>query len=201
MTMTNSFITRAETLAKSEILDINRRQLLKGGLALSAFFALPTVFMENAAAALPATARTIRLVNLHTGEKCGATYWEHGQYLPDAMAALNNVLRDHRTGQVHTIDPALFDLMVTLHNGVQSSAAFEIISGYRSPASNAMLNAKSNGVATRSLHMDGKAVDLRLADRPLASVRKTALGMKKGGVGYYPESNFVHVDTGRVRQW
>ncbi|MBA4274845.1 MAG: Twin-arginine translocation pathway signal [Alphaproteobacteria bacterium] len=180
---------------------MNRRQLLKGSLALSAFFALPAAFIQNAAAALPDTARTIRLVNLHTGEKCAATYWEQGQYLPDALAALNNVLRDHRTGEVSRIDPALFDILVTLHKGVQSNAAFEIISGYRSPASNAMLHARSNGVATRSLHMDGKAVDMRLSDRPLATLRRTALAMKKGGVGYYPESNFVHVDTGRVRQW
>lgn len=199
--MTSSIITRMESIGQKQLLDMNRRQLLKGSLALSAFFALPAAFIQNAAAALPDTARTIRLVNLHTGEKCAATYWEQGQYLPDALAALNNVLRDHRTGEVSRIDPALFDILVTLHKGVQSNAAFEIISGYRSPASNAMLHARSNGVATRSLHMDGKAVDMRLSDRPLATLRRTALAMKKGGVGYYPESNFVHVDTGRVRQW
>lgn len=199
--MTGSFTTRMESIDQKQLLDMNRRQLLKGSLALSAFFALPAIFTQNAAAALPDTARTIRVVNLHTGEKCAATYWEQGQYLPDALAALNNVLRDHRTGEISRIDPALFDLLVTLHNGVQSNAAFEIISGYRSPASNAMLHAQSNGVATRSLHMDGKAIDMRLSDRPLATLRRIALTMKKGGVGYYPESNFVHVDTGRVRQW
>ncbi len=201
MTTMQNFLTRLQPLTEKETVEINRRQILKGGLALSAFVALPSMFMENAIAALPTTARTLKLVNLHTGEKCAGAYWEHGQYLPDALAAFNRVLRDHRTGEVHAIDPKLFDLMVTLHRGVQSNAQFEIISGYRSPASNAMLNARSSGVATRSLHMDGKAIDLRLSDTPLSTVRKTALAMKKGGVGYYPASNFVHVDTGRVRQW
>lgn len=199
--MTNNFLTRMETLPESEILSLNRRQILKSGLALSAFFMLPAAFAKNAMAALPDTARSLSVVNLHTGEKLAATYWEQGQYIPDALNAFNKVLRDHRTGEVAQIDPALFDVLVTLHKGVQSQASFEIISGYRSPVSNAMLHAQSNGVATRSLHMDGKAIDMRLSDRPLATLRRTALAMKKGGVGYYPESNFVHVDTGRVRQW
>lgn len=199
--MTDQFFTRQETLKPSELVAMNRRQLVKGALMLSAFVALPKSFISDAVATVPTTSRTLAMTNLHTGEKQIATYWEHGQYIPEALAAFNRVLRDHRTGEVATIDPALFDMMVTLHKLVGSGKPFEIISGYRSPATNAMLHAQSNGVATRSLHMDGKAIDLRLSDRPLLSVRKTALAMQRGGVGYYPGSNFVHIDTGRVRQW
>jgi uncharacterized protein YcbK (DUF882 family) len=180
---------------------LSRRQLIQGLGALSAFFVLPTAFVENAMASLPDTTRQLGVVNLHTGEKCSAVYWENGQYIPEALAAFNHVLRDHRSGKAHPIDAKLFDLLVTLHKGVESSAPFQIISGYRAPESNAMLNAKSSGVANHSLHMEGKAVDIRLPDRSLALLRRSALSMQKGGVGYYPESNFVHVDTGRVRRW
>jgi uncharacterized protein YcbK (DUF882 family) len=180
---------------------VSRRQLMQGLGALSAFFVLPTAFVENAIASLPDTTRQLGFVNLHTGEKCSAVYWENGQYIPDALAAFNHVLRDHRSGKSHPMDAKLFDLLVTLHKGVESNASFQIISGYRAPESNAMLHAKSSGVANHSLHMEGKAVDIRLPDRSLALLRRSALAMQKGGVGYYPESNFVHVDTGRVRRW
>src|SRR5690606_22191472 len=117
------------------------------------------------------------------------------------LDAVNEVLRDHRTGEVHAIDPQLLDLLSGLAGKLEARPRFQVISGYRSPASNAKLHAKSSGVATRSLHMQGKAIDIRMGGVELANLRRAALGLRAGGVGYYPSSDFVHVDTGRVRQW
>jgi uncharacterized protein YcbK (DUF882 family) len=111
------------------------------------------------------------------------------------------VLRDHRTDEVAEMDPRLLDLLFNLQGKLGASTPFHVISGYRSPRSNAMLVAKGGGVAKKSLHMQGKAIDIRLPGRELADLRKAALGLKAGGVGYYPKSDFVHVDVGRVRHW
>jgi len=174
-----------------------RRELLKFGLATSAA-GLVAIPVQSWAA----TPRVLAVRNLHTGEKVEACYWENGKYVPDACAALNKVLRDHRTGEVHTIDPGLFEILSALSTKVEKRPTFEIISGYRSPRTNAMLKKHGGGgVATKSLHMVGKAMDVRMPGVQLSHLRKAALGLKKGGVGYYPVSNFVHVDTGRVRQW
>lgn len=145
--------------------------------------------------------RTLAFDNLHTGEKLRTDYWVDGAYVPDALAEVNRVLRDFRTGGVHAIEPKLLDLLNGLAGRMETKSAFSIISGYRSPKTNAMLRAASSEVATHSLHMDGMAIDIRLADRALDALHKTALEMKVGGVGYYPKSNFVHVDVGRVRRW
>lgn len=147
--------------------------------------------------------RRIALHNLHTGESLKAVYWENGKYVPDAVAALNRVLRDFRTGDVHMIDPGLYDILDAVSGKVEKrEATFQIISGYRSPKTNAMLKRTGGGgVATHSLHMDGKAMDVRLNGVELKNLHKAALSLKKGGVGYYPVSNFVHVDVGRVRTW
>lgn len=150
---------------------------------------------------LPRDVRQLAFINTHTGERFADAYWEAGNYVPDAMAAINQVMRDHRSGEVHAIDPALIDQLHTLRGLVEARQPFQIISGYRSPASNASLRAHSNGVASRSLHMDGKAIDIRIAGVDLANLRDAALGMQAGGVGYYAASDFIHVDTGRVRRW
>jgi uncharacterized protein YcbK (DUF882 family) len=121
--------------------------------------------------------------------------------VPSSLDEINRVLRDHRTDEAHEMDPRLLDLLCDLRLRLDTRESFQIISGYRSPATNAMLNSKSSAVATRSLHMDGKAIDIRIPGRALSLLRKTALSMKAGGVGYYPSSNFVHVDVGRVRSW
>jgi uncharacterized protein YcbK (DUF882 family) len=173
----------------------SRRSLLGAGLALGASS------LAAPALATIAPPRQLSLVNLHTGEKLSAAFWEAGSYVPDALSAIAKVLRDHRTGEVHPIDPKLLDLLAQLSARLDSQRPFEVISGYRSPATNAKLHARSNGVATRSLHMDGKAIDIRLPGVPLTRLRDTALDMQAGGVGYYPNSNFVHVDVGRVRRW
>ena len=173
---------------------LDRRRVLAAGLGL----AVPALGASAAAASAP---RSLSVLNLHTGEKLAATYFEAGRYLPDALAALDRVLRDHRTGEVHPIAPGLIDLVADLAGHFGRPDAVQIISGYRSPASNAALHARSSGVATRSLHMQGMAMDIRVPGAPLERLRDSALALGKGGVGYYPDSNFVHVDVGRVRRW
>lgn len=145
--------------------------------------------------------RVLAFDHLHTAERLTVEYYRGGTYLPDALDAINHVLRDFRTGDVHPIDPGLLDLLHLLREATGSRRPFEVISGYRSPATNHMLRQRSSGVAAGSLHMVGQAIDIRLADVPLARLREVAFGLRLGGVGYYPASNFVHVDTGRVRSW
>ena len=145
--------------------------------------------------------RELTLSNLHTGERLTRTYWADGEYLTESLADINHLLRDHRSNEIHPMDPQLLDMLHQLRNKVGSRKPYEIISGYRSPKTNAKLRSKSGGVAKRSLHMQGKAIDIRLPGHDLAKLRQAALSLKAGGVGYYPRSNFLHVDTGRVRHW
>ena len=180
---------------------LGRRRVLAFGLGAAALaIASP---LQGALAAMPQSGvRTLGLVSTHTNDKIMATYWRDGVYDKGALKDINYVLRDHRSGDVARMDPNLLDLLVELHRRAGSSKAFQVISGYRSPKTNAMLaSASSGGVAKRSLHMDAKAIDIRLGDVALSDLRQAALGMKAGGVGYYKKSDFVHVDTGRVRQW
>ncbi|WP_374569832.1 DUF882 domain-containing protein [Phenylobacterium sp.] len=173
----------------------HRRDLLKGALGAASLAAIAGPAFATA------PARSLSLLNLHTGEKLNATFWEAGQYLPDALQAMNHLLRDFRTGDVHPIAPGLLDLVSALSHKFEAAGSVQVISGYRSPKTNAALHARSDGVATHSLHMQGQAMDIRMPGVQLADLRKGALDMKRGGVGYYPSSNFVHVDIGRVRQW
>ena len=145
--------------------------------------------------------RELGFLNLHTGEKLRVPYWENGRYLQDALAEINHVLRDHRANAVHAIDTRLLDLLARLQAAVGNSRAFEVISGYRAPSSNEMLRARSGGVAQGSMHLQGKAIDIRLPGSDLLRLHKAAVGLKGGGVGLYRASNFIHVDTGRVRYW
>jgi uncharacterized protein YcbK (DUF882 family) len=154
-----------------------------------------------AAANALAPSRALTFLHTHTGERLTAEYVTQGSYVADALAAINHVLRDFRTGEEKPIEPALLDLLHRLTTVTGSHQPFQVISGYRSPKTNAMLRERSTGVAAGSLHMQGKAIDIRVADIPLPKLRAAALGLRGGGVGYYPESRFVHVDTGRVRTW
>lgn len=147
------------------------------------------------------TGRTLGFDNLHTGEKMVVEYYASGGYVPQALASVNQLLRDFRTGDVGVIDASLLDLLHGLATLTGSRRPFQIISGYRSPATNAALHQRSSGVASGSLHMLGQAIDIRLADVPLETLRDAARSMRVGGVGYYAASNFVHVDTGRIRTW
>jgi uncharacterized protein YcbK (DUF882 family) len=181
---------------------ISRRALLRAGLGVGAGLLISGLIPRAAFAALAESPiRRIALKNLHTGEACKLVYFEHGTYVPEALATIAKVLRDHSINAQHAIDPALLDLLAVLHGRLETGSHFEVISGYRSPASNASMHDRSSGVAKRSLHMEGKAIDIRVPGRELSQVHHTALAMGLGGVGFYPSSNFVHVDTGRVRQW
>ena len=173
-------------------------------LALAAWGLAATVFPTIAAASFapPAAARRLSFYNTHTDESVETCYWEHGAYVPTALEQLNAVLRDHRTGEIRQMSPALIDLVYALSVSLGSKSPVQVISGYRSPATNELLRAGgSGGVAERSLHLTGEAVDLRYEDRPLSQVRDTALALRGGGVGYYPRSGFVHIDVGRCRSW
>ena len=164
--------------------------------------AVPLAFAPSvAAAALTTETRALRFLHTHTGEHLELEYFSRGEYLPDALSTLNRFMRDFRTGDVHDIDPGLLDLLHNVRGLTDSRRPFEVISAYRSPATNDMLRHKSEGVAAGSLHMKGQAIDIRLTDVPLPQLRRAALELGRGGVGYYPASNFVHVDTGRVRHW
>ena len=174
---------------------LNRRQFLSTAVTTFAIAAGPWRTAEAA------TDRALRFDNLHTGERLAVEYFSRGEYLPDALAEVNHLLRDFRTGDVHTIDPSLLDVLYDVRRATGSSQPFQVISGYRSPLTNAALRRRSEGVAAGSLHMKGQAIDIRLADVPLRQLHASAQGLRAGGVGYYPASNFVHVDTGRVRYW
>lgn len=147
--------------------------------------------------------RTLEFLHLHTGERLTVEYFSAGRYVPDALQAVNHLLRDFRTNDVAEMDPALLDLLHRLRETTGSRRPFEVISAYRSPRTNEMLQSRSarSGVATTSLHMRGQAIDIRLSDVALPQLRDAALSLQAGGVGYYARSNFVHVDTGRVRSW
>ena len=145
--------------------------------------------------------RRLSLLNLHTGERLDTVYWAEGAYLPEAMAQINRLLRDHRNDAVAEMDPALIEALYRLHGLLRVQGPVQIVSGYRSPESNEALRRTTKGVARNSYHVRGQAADLRLPGVPLWELRKTARQMKVGGVGYYPLSDFVHLDTGRVRMW
>lgn len=163
--------------------------------------AAPVLVMPQLMHAAAAEPRVLSFEHLHTGERLGVEYFRGGRYLPDALGSVNHLLRDFRTGDEHAIDERLLDLLHDLSAVTESRRPFQVISGYRSPATNQMLRQHSEGVASHSLHMQGQAIDIRLADVPLPKVRAAALSIHRGGVGFYPASNFVHVDTGRVRTW
>jgi uncharacterized protein YcbK (DUF882 family) len=137
----------------------------------------------------------------HTSERLTLPYFADGGYIPVSLARLERFLRDFRTGEEHAIDPALFDLLHGLQQATRTKAPFQVISAYRSPATNAMLRAEGGGVAKGSLHLQGRAIDVRLGDVSSAVLRDAARELGRGGVGYYRRSDFVHVDTGRVRTW
>ena len=151
--------------------------------------------------ARPVSSRFLNLRNLHTDEAALVEYWREGLYIPQGVERLSRILRDHRTNEAVMMDARLFDILHTLQHRLENNGEVEIISGYRSPRSNAYLAEASSGVARNSLHMRGMAMDIRIPTVSLASVRETAIAMEQGGVGYYPASDFVHIDTGPVRIW
>lgn len=179
---------------------LGRRDFLRLGFGAAVAGALMTP--EDALAAVRAPSRMVHLHNLHTGEQARAEYWVKGQYVGSSLRLINRVLRDHRSGDVHPMDPRLLDQIYLLTRAVAKRGPVEIISAYRSPETNAMLREEDGaGVAQNSYHMQGRAVDIRVPGMPLRHLRAAALRLKAGGVGFYPRSNFVHIDTGPVRRW
>ena len=160
-----------------------------------------TAVWGRCALADTANLRSISFVHTHTGEKLTADYWKEGDYQPQVLQQVNHLLRDFRTNEVHAMDPALLDVLFELRTKVGSQRAFHVISAYRSPQTNEMLRQSSNGVAEHSMHMLGKAIDVRLESFPTERLAEVARTLRRGGVGYYRASDFVHVDTGRVRYW
>jgi uncharacterized protein YcbK (DUF882 family) len=148
-----------------------------------------------------ATERSLSLHNTHTGESLRVVYWVQGEYFPGALDDLNHILRDHRTGEIKPIDTQLLDLLHALSEKLCARNPFHIISGYRSQVTNDLLLRRGRGVDRNSLHIQGKAVDIHLPGCELPVLRETAIGLRGGGVGYYPRPNFVHVDIGPVRYW
>ena len=148
-----------------------------------------------------ADVRRLFLHNLHTGDTVKTVYWENGQYVDGALAEARHALRDWRDGQQHDMDAGLFDIFHEVSTRLETDRPFQIISGYRSSASNAAMHARSSGVAKNSLHTRGMATDIRVEGVQLRHLQRAALDLGRGGVGFYPVSNFVHVDTGRVRRW
>lgn len=172
-----------------------RRRFLSAAGALCA-----SVGFAPMAAALQSP-RTLAFAHTHTGEHLAVTYWRDGGYAPDALAAINRLLRDFRTNEVHPVAPELLDYLFQVQCALDRTESFEVISGFRSAATNDMLQRRTSGVATWSLHMEGRAIDVRMPGISTARLREAALRLRLGGVGYYPSSGFVHLDTGRVRQW
>lgn len=176
--------------------NVSRRTFVRTLAATVPILAAPRRLLAHAS-----VTRALSFTHMHTGERLAVEYFNGGAYLTDALATINHFLRDFRTGDVHAIDADLLDLVHGLAGLTHTTRPFQVISGYRSPATNEMLRHRSEGVAAGSLHMKGQAIDIRLADVPLVKLRQAALEVRRGGVGYYPASDFVHVDTGRVRTW
>jgi uncharacterized protein YcbK (DUF882 family) len=147
------------------------------------------------------TAKRIALVNLHTAETLDLEFCRGGAYVPDSLAAIRVLLRDFRNDEQHAIDPRLMDYLYDVAQHLRVDPVFSVISGYRSPQTNEKLRERSNGVARRSLHLEGRAIDVRLAGVDCADLAGRALGLTRGGVGYYAKSDFVHLDTGAFRTW
>lgn len=175
-----------------------KRLVLAGAAGM---LATPVLGSVPAPARAQPGVRELGFLNLHTGERLRVPYWENGHYVDDALGAIYRVLRDHRANVVHAIDTRLLDLLARLQATVGNLRSYEVISGYRAPSTNEMLRTRSSGVAQGSLHLQGQAIDIRLPGSDLLALHKAAVSLKGGGVGLYRSSNFIHVDTGRVRYW
>lgn len=187
-------------MAESTGTGLSRRSLL-GVFAATAVAAAPT--FSNAAGFLRGGGdiRRIRMYSGRTGERIDMVYWIDGEYIKDAVSEVNHFMRDWRTDQVKQIDLRTIDIMAASHNLLDVNEPYLLLSGYRSPQTNAMLRSRSRGVAKKSLHMRGQAADLRLASRSVSQMANAAEACRAGGVGKYYGSNFVHMDCGVVRSW
>ena len=178
---------------------ISRRRMLEATAALTGVAALwPHSLIGSPIAG---AARRIALSNLHTGERLEVEYYRAGAYVTEALAALEVLMRDFRNGEKHAIDPKLMDYLVDVAEKIGVPPAYSVISGYRSPETNERLHERSSGVSQHSLHMQGRAIDVRVSGVDCQDLAAQAASLKRGGVGFYRESNFVHLDTGAFRTW
>ena len=197
-------VLAGRTSEQTPVQSINRRRFIGNFIRMTGIAAATATLAPASALAMltaPATPRRLKFYNLHTSDQLDIVYFEKGRYIPQALAEINYILRDYRQNVVKPISPALLDLVVAIRRKLNTDAEVAIISGYRTPETNAMLAAHSDGVARHSLHMDGLALDWRVPGRTLEQLHRVALAIRGGGVGYYPSSDFVHVDVGRVRYW
>ena len=186
-----------QNLTKNHLL---RRDFIKlgavaTGALINPFSALAAIVPE------PNSFKNLEFFNTHTHERLHICYYRNGKFDAKALSKINYILRDHRSREVKSIDIRLLDMLHALSLKTKTKALFNVISGYRSPATNRKLRKKGTGVASKSLHMQGKAIDIRIPGYSTRQLGNVARKMRVGGVGYYPKSDFVHVDTGRVRYW
>ena len=178
-----------------------RRALLGGLITLTGLAAAPALASAPAVLRGAGDFRKLALVNDRTGEWLDTVYWADGDYIPDALGAVNHILRDWREDKARDMDPRVIDILAATHRMLESSEPFDIISGYRTPATNAMLRGRSKGVAKNSYHIKGMAVDVTMKNRSVAQISGAGLELSAGGVGRYTRSDFVHLDCGPVRKW
>ena len=183
------------SLFRDDLPSPTRRDFLKGAGAVLA--AAPVA----AWGAQASQCRSLSFVHTHTGETLSCMYYQAGSYEPATLARVNHFLRDFRTGEIHPIDAGVLDILFAVRSRAGRDDPFHVISGYRSPGTNAYLRSHSSGVARHSLHMEGRAIDVRLPGVPTRTLRDRGRTLQRGGGGYYPASDFVHLDTGRVRFW
>ncbi len=174
----------------------SRRRFIAQGLGLGGACLLPTLSRAD-----NHEIRQLSLHSTHTGESLSVAYFQGNNYDSEALQQLNTLLRDHRQNATTKMDPALFDQLWQIQQLLEDDSSIEIISGYRTKKTNKLLRGRSNGVAKNSFHQKGKAIDFRLPDVPTKQIRNVAIHLKNGGVGYYPKSDFVHIDSGPIRTW
>ena len=180
---------------------LDRRSILKAGMAGAVMAAVPLLTAEDAYARIGSGSWRIKFTHAHTGESFNGVYRVGNRYLPEAFERLNYIFRDFRTGEVFPMDPRVVDILSMAQSRSRTSTPFQILSAYRSPKTNFNLRRASSGVAKNSFHMYGQALDIRNPSISTKRLRNIAVGLKAGGVGYYPKSSFIHVDTGSVRSW
>lgn len=180
---------------------VTRRVLLGGLASLSAMAAAPALASAPAVLRGAGQFRKLAMVNDRTGEWLNTVYWAEGEYIPEALAAMNHLLRDWREDAACEMDPRVLDILAATHAKLDCDEPFTVVSGYRTPATNALLRRRSRGVAKNSYHIKGMAVDIRLESRSVAQISRAGLSLGAGGVGRYSRAEFVHLDCGPVRDW
>ena len=200
MTKFHQSLARRYQITDTKPMRMTRRTFVKLGSMAAVAGLLPRAVFGSSKH-LSVEKRSLAFYNTHTGEKLKSIYWAEGNYVDGSLRQISYILRDPRSDEVHDIDTRLLDLLFSVRKEIETNEPFHVISGYRSARTNAFLRAHSTAVAENSLHLVGQAIDIRLPGRETRILQKAAIALKGGGVGYYPKSDFVHLDIGRVRYW